>query len=96
MATAHFTPRPKVVEGVQWDGTNLAEVSSFVDNKGSGPVTDNGDGTITVEGWFGLGENLPAGVWLLPTNASAMSEQALASQYAVLPGGGTYEYTVTS
>lgn len=58
----YFLQRPQLLEAVLWDGTNAAEVEAFVTGHDA-TFVDNGDGTITVEGW---NFPMPAGVEPLP------------------------------
>ncbi|WP_086852418.1 hypothetical protein [Amycolatopsis kentuckyensis] len=58
----YFIQRPQPIPAILWDGTNAAEVEAFV-TEHEATFTDNGDGTVTVEGWA---FPMPAGVEPLP------------------------------
>jgi hypothetical protein len=91
-----MTPRPTVVEALEWTGSNLAEVEAFAARWGFS-VVDNGDGTITTSGPICNGSNLPAGTWLVPAYAMAQTTDVIDANYRDLPSaGGPFQYTVTA
>lgn len=94
MPIRYFTGRPPVVQGLEWNGTNFAEVTAFAANWGFNAV-DNGNGTITTSGVVCSGENLAVGAWLIPNVANAQTFAGVQSQYQELQSDGPFEYTIT-
>lgn len=53
MPEQFFTVTPAVNRGIVWDGDNWNEVNGFVTSDGASTVTNNEDGTLTVDTWSG-------------------------------------------
>ncbi|AUI57315.1 hypothetical protein [Amycolatopsis sp. BJA-103] len=94
MPIRYFTERPPVIQGLEWTGSNFAEVTTFANHWGFTAV-DNGDGTITTSGPICNGTNLAAGAWLIPNRANAQTEAAVQNQFQELSTDGPFEYTIT-
>ncbi|MEV4053014.1 hypothetical protein AB0J55_17665 [Amycolatopsis sp. NPDC049688] len=96
MPIRYLTPRPQVVEALEWTGDNFAEVVTFGSSWGFTAV-DNGDGTITTTGVCCAGNNLPVGTWLVANRAQTPTSAEVEDQYQDLPStGAPYEYGVTT
>ncbi|MFD6070768.1 hypothetical protein, partial [Amycolatopsis lurida] len=94
MPIHYFTERPPIIQGLEWTGSNFAEVSAYATTWGFTAV-DNGDGTITTSGPVCNGENLPAGTWLIPTLAVTQTTDTMQNRYQEVAAAGPYEYNLT-
>lgn len=96
MTIRYLTPRPQIVQALEWTGSNFAEVVAFGNYWGF-PAVDNGDGTITTAGGACCsGTNLPVGTWLVSNRAQTPTAAEIAEQYQDLPTtGAPYEFTIT-
>jgi hypothetical protein len=94
MPIRYFTERPPVIHGLEWTGSNFAEVATFAANWGFTAV-DNGDGTITTSGAVCNGTNLAAGAWLIPNLANAQTFAGVQEKFQELPTDGPFAYTIT-
>lgn len=95
MPIRYVTPRPPVVQVLEWTGSNFTEVTAFGAFWGF-TVVDNHDGTITTSGACCAGSNLAAGTWLDPRNAMPQTAAQIDSNYQDLPSSeGPFLYDVT-
>jgi hypothetical protein len=95
MTIRYLTPRPQIVQALEWTGSNFAEVVTFGNYWGF-TAADNHDGTITTSGACCAGTNLPAGTWLVSNRAQTPTAEEVSEQYQDLPAtGAPYEFTIT-
>lgn len=62
MAQGFFMNKPQTVQGLQWTGDNYQEVRDWVGE--FMPITDNGDGSLTVGGGWYPPNALPLNGWV--------------------------------
>jgi hypothetical protein len=62
MAQGYFVSRPQVIPCRQWLGDNFQEIRDWVVE--GMPMSDNGDGSITVGGGWYPPNNLPLNGWV--------------------------------
>lgn len=95
MTIRYLTPRPQIVQALEWTGSNFAEVVAFGNYWGFTAV-NNGNGTITTSGVCCAGTDLPAGTWLVSNRALTPTAAEVSEQYQDLPAAGDpCEFTIT-
>lgn len=103
MPAKNFTSRPVVEQFLQWDGSNYSEIETHINtyclvNGIDQVVTNNGDGTISVDYHIYGIRTLNTGDWI-DVNArdmvTAIPDTALQVRYQLLSGAEPRAYDIT-